>query len=441
MPAGVEVSGTAADPDASGPVEVVITITGDGGVVATAGRLFANGAGNSFSGVVQALPGTAVCAIAINRNRGADVSLGCKQLLVRFNPIGVLDFVASEAGPQIRLHGWAYDPDTTDPIDVHIYVNDVFYKSTRADNCCVGNANAAYGGAHVIATTLPIAERNRYTVCAYGINVGPGDTNSQLGCRQVTHGFFPTSNVEMPVGGELSLESLPQPGRLIRVDGDSENLSFRAVDGMTELDVRDARFKKVPGLSDANCVSFESVKFPGRFIRHVGNRLVLHQGGVFAGFDFNADATFCRRDIVRYESANKPGYYMRDNGMFVLSRIDDWRDQNASMDTHFFEPEPATLGLTVLAPSNGTEPDGQDDLHKIWGACTGFGPPVTNPPDLSTLQCTGMLLINSRTGETRREGECAIGFPLAGFYPWMTTHERHNRPVYWIEKGRNVCVF
>lgn len=438
VPAGVEVSGIASDPDASGPVEVLITIASEGGAAATVGQLHADGTGGAFNGIVRAQPGTAVCAIAVNRNRGADVSLGCRQLSVGFNPVGVLDLAASEAGPHIRLHGWAYDPDTTDPIDVHIYVNDAFYLSTKADHCCQGNTNAAYGTAHVVALNLPIRERGRYTVCAYGINVGPGDTNSPLGCKQVTHIGLPNSNIDMPVGEELSLESLPQPGKLIRIDGDSEKLAFRAVDGMTELDVRDARFKKVQGLSNADCASFESVRFPGRFIRHLGNRLVLHQGGIFAGTEFNADATFCRRDVLRYEAVNKPGYYMRDNGAFVLARIDDWTDQNAVLDTFFHEIEPATLGMNVVG---SFEVDGQDHVRKASGACTGFGPPLTDPPDLSTLQCTGMLLVNSRTGETRQEGECAIGLPFAAFYPWMTTHERPDRPVYWIEKGRRICLF
>jgi hypothetical protein len=45
----------------------------------------------------------------------------------------------------------------------------------------------------------------------------------------------------------------------------------------SELDRRDSTFKMVPGLADSRHVSFESVNYPGHYLRHQGFRLNLHQ--------------------------------------------------------------------------------------------------------------------------------------------------------------------
>lgn len=435
-PDGVLVSGTAIDPDAAGPVEVVISIVGSG----SAFSVWASETAGAFNAVVPALPGTAVCATAINRNQGSDRPLGCRPLRVTLNPVGVLQLVSAEAGPHLRIRGWAIDPDTRDAIDVHLYVNDIFSQSVRADVCCQGDVDPVYGSAHVFNVNIPTTLRGRYTVCAYGINVGAGDANTPLGCTTVSQRGSPETGRDIELGEELSLESYPQPGKVVRIVGETENLTLQAVDGATEMDVSDARFRKVRGLSDSDCVSFESVKFPNRYIRHDGNkRLLLHAGGPFSGWDFNGDATFCKRDFRHYESANKPGYFLRDDGGFVLAELDH-SDPNWGIDTMFIETSPATLDLFFACCGAGTT-DGMDTVHEMSSACTGPGPPLTNPPDTTTLQCATIMLSNPQSGATRPVFRCAVGIPGLGFYAWIKTRERQLRAVYKIETGLGVCFF
>ncbi len=76
---------------------------------------------------------------------------------------------------------------------------------------------------------------------------------------------------------------------------------------------QDASFRTVPGLADPRCYSFESVNFPGRYLRHAAYRVRLDAdtGGTFA-----ADATWCSRTGLAvggmsFESVNLPGHYLR----------------------------------------------------------------------------------------------------------------------------------
>ncbi|WP_433064210.1 AbfB domain-containing protein [Dactylosporangium sp. CS-033363] len=76
---------------------------------------------------------------------------------------------------------------------------------------------------------------------------------------------------------------------------------------------QDASFRTVAGLADPRCYSFESVNFPGRYLRHADNRVRIDPdtGGPFA-----ADATWCSRPGLAaggtsFESLNFPGAFMR----------------------------------------------------------------------------------------------------------------------------------
>jgi hypothetical protein len=102
-------------------------------------------------------------------------------------PFGSLDAVESGWG-RLEVRGWAIDPDTNDPIDVHVYVDGAFGGLGRADRPRpdVAAAVPGYGDAHGFNIRVePVAGGPR-TVCAYGINVGPlGSENPLLGCRTV----------------------------------------------------------------------------------------------------------------------------------------------------------------------------------------------------------------------------------------------------------------
>ncbi|MGC9665103.1 AbfB domain-containing protein [Planosporangium sp. 12N6] len=81
-----------------------------------------------------------------------------------------------------------------------------------------------------------------------------------------------------------------------------------------DLTKRDATFRLRPGLASADCWSFESRNYPGRYLRHSGYRIRLDAGDGSALFA--ADATFCPRAGhttagVSLESYNLPGRFLR----------------------------------------------------------------------------------------------------------------------------------
>ena len=191
----IDVGGWAIDPDTTESIQVHIYVNGRWGGAFTAGgtRPDVGGAypgygdNHGFSGSVRANDAAnTVCAYGINVGAGDTNSLlGCKVIDVPVNPIGNLDGVSVGAPGELNVGGWAIDPDTTDPIQVHIYVNGRWGGAFTAggNRPDVGGAYPGYGDNHGFSGTVAAAASDSYRVCAYGINVGPGDTNPLLGCR------------------------------------------------------------------------------------------------------------------------------------------------------------------------------------------------------------------------------------------------------------------
>ncbi|MET1049411.1 MAG: hypothetical protein ABWZ55_07250, partial [Acidimicrobiales bacterium] len=193
---GVRVSGWAIDPETADPIDVHVYVDSGGTNIGTAnarradvGAFFAGyGDRHGYDAVVPAQPGWHnVCTYGINTRSGANRSLGCKSVLVAADPFG--SFEAASPGPDgLRVTGWAIDPETADPIDVHVYVD--------AGGTNLGSASAArpdvdavfwgYGAPHGYDAVVP-AEPGLRRVCAYGINVGSG-ANRALGCKTLLIG-------------------------------------------------------------------------------------------------------------------------------------------------------------------------------------------------------------------------------------------------------------
>ncbi|HEX7097587.1 MAG TPA: SpoIID/LytB domain-containing protein [Acidimicrobiales bacterium] len=189
-PDGIDVAGWAIDPDTPSPIDVHVYVDG-----AFAGAVHANGnrpdVGAAFAGYgnahgfnasVPASPGQhQVCVYGINAGPGGNTLIACRTVSVPGNPIGSLDVVGAVGGG-IRVAGWAIDPNTASPIDVHIYVG-ANGTAVRADveRPDVGAAFPGYGSRHGFDVVVPGSPGA--TVCAYGINVGAG-SNTLLGCRR-----------------------------------------------------------------------------------------------------------------------------------------------------------------------------------------------------------------------------------------------------------------
>ena len=174
IPTGIKVTGTAKDPDAAGEVAVQLSVNGTyrGSVQTAAG---------AFTSTVPAVAGRAdVCAVAVNRNKGANTDLGCKTLTVAVNPYGHVDAVS--VGPAgIRVQGWAIDPDTTAPIPVQVYADQRAAGSGTASvaRTDVGNAYPLYGANHGFDITVPWQAHGRICVTASNVSLG---ASASLGC-------------------------------------------------------------------------------------------------------------------------------------------------------------------------------------------------------------------------------------------------------------------
>jgi hypothetical protein len=144
--------------------------------------------------------GGEICAFAVNTLHGSgDTQLGCRTL-PSHSPFGSVD-VKRQIGPgQFRVSGWAIDPDTSSPINVHIYLGphaaNVVANQTRTD---VGAAHPGYGNNHGFTHTFN-GVSGTYDLTVYGINVSSGSTTI-LFHGPVTVGGSPFGSVdEVDVG-------------------------------------------------------------------------------------------------------------------------------------------------------------------------------------------------------------------------------------------------
>jgi len=192
---GLNVTGWSIDGDSTASPAVHIWMDGTTFVGATnsdqrradLGAIFpAYGDGHGFSASFTAAPGLhSFCMYALNAaGRGTTTPLGCRDVFINTAPIGSLDTVVRVPGG-VRVGGWAIDPETVDPIFVHIYVDsDGVAATANARRQDVGNVFPAYGNNHGFDQVVKTPLEGPTRICAWGINAGPG-SQTLLGCRVV----------------------------------------------------------------------------------------------------------------------------------------------------------------------------------------------------------------------------------------------------------------
>ncbi|MBO3093940.1 hypothetical protein [Cellulomonas dongxiuzhuiae] len=188
---GVTVTGWAYDPD-SPAISSTVRVTVDGvptAVVADVPRVdvdaaYGVGAFHGFHVRVPAAPGPrTVCVVALKAAPGVDLTLGCRQVtVVNKDPHGWIDSVTTTA-TGITVTGWALDPDTDDPIAVHVYVDSASSAHLANGHRPDLSARFGRGPAHGFSVTVP-ATPGTHRLCVYAINATPGH-NPQLECRTV----------------------------------------------------------------------------------------------------------------------------------------------------------------------------------------------------------------------------------------------------------------
>jgi pimeloyl-ACP methyl ester carboxylesterase len=192
------VTGWAIDPNTPRPIDVEVLVNNR-----VVGRVPANlarpdvgnvhrayGPNHGFDTTV-AVPGgrNQVCVRAANVGPGpATQQLRCATFTTSAGlPFGSFD-AARPAGPgAARIEGWTIDPDTPNPIAIHVYVDGVMRGQFTAgvNRPDVGSAFPAFGPNHGFNATVTNLPRGNRQVCVFAINVGPGGRNPQIGCRTV----------------------------------------------------------------------------------------------------------------------------------------------------------------------------------------------------------------------------------------------------------------
>ena len=132
-----------------------------------------------------------VCVYAINPSSGgANPLLRCQTFTLPgtpvVSPVGALDPLEFFADGRPVVRGWAVDPDDINQeLEVRLYLDgryvaDLPPGQDRAQRPDVVQATGATDAGFV--TIQPVPTPGPHTLCAYGINIGPG-TNALLGCR------------------------------------------------------------------------------------------------------------------------------------------------------------------------------------------------------------------------------------------------------------------
>ena len=193
-PGYLQVAGWGFDPDSTGSADVHVYVDGRG-VLATratnprndVAALYKRGPAVGFDARVAVSDGTHnVCVYVIDTSGGTNVLLGCRNVTVtNKQPVGTIDVVQGVGPGKVQVRGWAFDPDTSASIDMHVYVDGAFSQIIKA-NTARPDVSAAYGiaGNHGYDSVLPLVG-GAHSVCLYAIDAS-GGTNPYLGCKSVT---------------------------------------------------------------------------------------------------------------------------------------------------------------------------------------------------------------------------------------------------------------
>lgn len=190
----VQVAGWALDRDVVTPLQVHVYVDGVAVLATTASRsrpdvdaAYGLGAAHGYDAQFRVATGAHdVCLYAIDGNGGTNVLLGCRAVtVVNHSPVGVIDVVRASGTDSLQVAGWALDPDTSTPTQVHVYVDGVAVAASTASRPRADVA-AAYGLGpdHGFDMSVRVAS-GTHEVCVYALDTS-GGVNVLLGCRRAS---------------------------------------------------------------------------------------------------------------------------------------------------------------------------------------------------------------------------------------------------------------
>jgi Domain of unknown function (DUF1906) len=123
-------------------------------------------------------------------------TVGSASLPAEENPVGALELAKAPAPGQVRVRGWAFDPDApTAPLSIRLSVGGkegeagaLTYELGAVANQPRREVLAAHpeaGSHHGFDVSLPTIKSGRQRICAYALDVAPGE-DQLLGCRGAT---------------------------------------------------------------------------------------------------------------------------------------------------------------------------------------------------------------------------------------------------------------
>ncbi|MFC8192694.1 hypothetical protein ACFUMH_13645 [Cellulomonas sp. NPDC057328] len=210
---GFTVSGWSLDPDSRESNQVHVYVDGVGyATVADLSRpdvdaAYGMGDRRGFRLTLDVPPGPhRVCTYGVNIGPGDSTLFECRDItIVDAVPVGAAA-IATGMGT-ITVSGWAHDPDTPDPIAVHVYVGGVG-TAVVADR--TSPPGTGVPGAHGFALTTAAPE-GTHRVCAYAINTSLG-AHTTLRCQDVAV----RTHAAPPVG---AIDEITVRGRTLTVGG------------------------------------------------------------------------------------------------------------------------------------------------------------------------------------------------------------------------------
>jgi hypothetical protein len=178
-----------------------------------------------------------VCVFALNapQTAGGNTLLGCSSVTVVHSSVGVFDPLGTPPGT-VTVTGAALDPDTSDQVDAHVYVDGSFLRAVPAGLARPApEGYAAWGDDHGFSTSLALSEGS-HKVCTYALNKpGTPGGNRLLGCQSVAVTHLPKGAQEAAV---QTVDGVVVTGWALDPDTAASSAVDLSVDGAAPVQTR-----------------------------------------------------------------------------------------------------------------------------------------------------------------------------------------------------------